>query len=68
MDQAETVDAVYVDFAKVFDTVLHMHLMTKQERYGVTGKRTDMNMTVSGWQTAASWRSWILFSINVKKT
>jgi len=38
LDQGGAVDAVYLDFAKAFDTVPHMRLMTKLERYGVSGK------------------------------
>jgi len=33
-----TVDAVYLDIAKAFDTVPHQRLQIKQEGYGVKGK------------------------------
>jgi len=41
LDQGRAVDAANLDFAKAFDTVPLMHLMTKLDRYGVSGKLLD---------------------------
>lgn len=38
VDQGETIDVVYLDFAKAFDTVPHRRLMLKLQSYGVQGK------------------------------
>ena len=38
LDQGGAVDAVYLDFAKAFNTVPHMRWMTKLEIYGVSSK------------------------------
>jgi len=38
LDKGGTVDALYLDFAKAFDTVPHQRLLIKLEGYGVNGK------------------------------
>jgi len=38
LDQGGSVDAVYLDFAKAFDTVPHQRLLTKLAGYGVGGR------------------------------
>ena len=38
LDSGKTVNAIYLDFRKAFDTVTHKHLLAKLESYGVTGK------------------------------
>lgn len=37
LDQGGTVDAVYLDFAKAFDTVPHQRLLVKLAGYGING-------------------------------
>ena len=41
LDQGGAIDAVYLDFAKAFDTVPHQRLLMKMESYGVTGRLLD---------------------------
>jgi hypothetical protein len=38
MDKRESVDALFVDFAKAFDKVSHLHLIQKLHLYGITGR------------------------------
>ena len=38
VDQGESVDVVYLDFAKAFDKVPHSKLIQKLEAHGITGK------------------------------
>ena len=37
LDQGHSVDIIYFDFAKAFDSVSHTRLLTKLESYGLTG-------------------------------
>jgi hypothetical protein len=37
LDNGQPVDAIYLDFAKAFDTVPHQRLITKMNGYGITG-------------------------------
>ena len=41
IDRGIPVDAVYLDFAKAFDTVSHEKLPNKLEGYGIRGHVTD---------------------------
>ena len=38
LSNGNSVDVIYLDFAKAFDTVPHKRLMIKLEAYGITGK------------------------------
>ena len=38
IEQGESIDAIYLDFAKVFDTVPHQRLLVKLKGYGICGK------------------------------
>ena len=38
LDQQNSVDAIYLDFQKAFDTVPHKRLLNKLKGYGITGK------------------------------
>ena len=38
MEQGDSVDAIYLDFVKVFDTVPHQRLLVKLAGYGIGGK------------------------------
>ena len=38
MEQGDSVDAIYLDFAKAFDTVPHQRLLVKLAGYGIGGK------------------------------
>ena len=41
MDRRESVDAVFLDFAKAFDKVSHLHLIQKLHFYGIHGQITS---------------------------
>jgi len=41
LDIGDTVDMVYSDFAKAFDSVLHRRLLFKFQQYGITGPLLD---------------------------
>ena len=38
LDSGKPVDAVYLDFAKAFDSVPHQRLLTKVKSYGIKGR------------------------------
>ena len=38
IEQGESIDATYLDFAKAFDTVPHQRLLVKLKDYGICGK------------------------------
>ena len=38
MDNGNSVDAIYLDFAKAFDKVPHKRLVRKLDAHGITGK------------------------------
>jgi len=38
MNEKESVDVIFLDFAKAFDKVLHKRLLTKLEAHGLGGK------------------------------
>ena len=38
LDKGETVDIIYLDFKKAFDTVPHARLMITLTAYGINGK------------------------------
>ena len=68
LDKGNSVDAVYLDFGKAFDTVAHERLLIKLKGYGVNGKvlswvkafLTDrgqkvlVNQSQSDWATVTS--------------
>jgi hypothetical protein len=37
LDNHNSVDAIYLDFQKAFDTVTHHRLITKLKGYGISG-------------------------------
>jgi len=68
LDEGKPVDAVYLDFAKAFDSVPQLRLIRKIEAYGITGKvqkwirhfligrqqRVAVNGSVSEWSPVTS--------------
>ena len=68
LDMSTPVDAIYLDFAKAFDSVPHQRLIKKLEGYGITGEvvqwikeflsgrrqQVRVNGEVSGWKPVTS--------------
>ena len=68
LDKGGVVDAIYLDFAKAFDSVPHKRLLVKLEAYGIRGKalgwlrdflherrqRVNVNGAFSRWNKVAS--------------
>jgi len=68
MDSGTTVDTIYLDFAKAFDKVPHGRLLSKLEKYGISGQllqwikawlcgrsqRVCLEGTVSDWVAVTS--------------
>jgi len=48
MDNHKQVDVVFLEFAKVFDTVPHQRLLKKLEHYGIDDK---MHSWIAEWLT-----------------
>ena len=46
LDSSDLVDAIYIDFSKAFDTVLHQRLLNKLKAYGIVGDTYDWIKTV----------------------
>ena len=46
LDLAKSTDAIYIDFAKAFDTVTHEKLLHKLTSYGIRGK---LHLWISAW-------------------
>jgi len=67
-DDRESVNIIFLDFAKVFDKVLHRHLMLKLKAHGIDGhmahwisnwldnrmQRVRINGVLSGWRLVTS--------------
>ena len=63
LDKGNPIDAIYLDFAKCFDSVPHQRLLCKLEQYGISGnvlgwirdfltnrkQQVVINGTASGW-------------------
>ena len=41
LDSGQTIDVIYLDFRKAFDTVPHRRLLTKLQAYGISGNIRD---------------------------
>lgn len=41
LDNGDSVDIVYLDFAKAFDSILLRQLLVKLQQYGITGPLLD---------------------------
>ena len=37
LEKGHSIDAIYIDFAKAFDSVPHVRLLTKLDLYGIVG-------------------------------
>ena len=57
-DMGLAVDAIYLDFAKAIDTVLHQRLITKLEGYGVRGKLFPVDPAVPRGETSVCECEW----------
>ena len=67
-DDKESVDIIFLDFAKAFDKVPHRHLMSKLKAHGIDGRVADwisdwldnrlqrvcINGVLSGWRLVTS--------------
>ena len=38
LNSSKMTDAVYIDFSRAFDSIVHTKLINKLENYGITGK------------------------------
>ena len=56
IDSGGTIDAVYMDFMKAFDKVLHVRLLKKLESYGIGG---DLLKWISSFLTGLKQRVWV---------
>ena len=53
VDMENSVDVVYLDFAKAFDKVPHVRLMNKVRSFGIEGESSKMASTMAGGQKTA---------------
>jgi hypothetical protein len=65
LDSGASIDVIYLDFKKAFDTVPHQRLLRKLKAYGITGKVLEWIRDFFIWTKAESSSKWKAVSMDI---